>query len=325
MTGWPPPFLSQAPSGTHLLRGRRITAAAKPCATPGSTPPETQGSLKPLPAHGTAWPNCGRRLLLLLLIAASSPAQTRLVEFMVLPPGVLEARLRLAHPKNAQRHLRLRELFERTGCPGLREQKVRGSREPNLICAAEGASPSRIVVGAHFDCAGGDGLIDNWTGAILLPSLAAFLREKPRRHSFEFVGFAAEERGLLGSSAYLKAISQEERKQISAVITLDSLGLSATRYWPNSSSAKLVSMAAAVAHAMRLGLAGVNVDRVGSTDSMVFHRAGIPVLSLHSVTQETWALINSRRDRWAALSWKDYYDTHRLISALLVYLDEQLP
>lgn len=201
------------------------------------------------------------------------------------------------------------------------------SKEPNLICSVEGGAPvaSRIVVGAHFDHAGGDGVIDNWTGAILLPSLAAFMREKPRRHSFHFVGFAAEEKGLLGSSAYLKSMTREERKQIAAVVTMDSLGLTPTKCWPNSSSKELMGMAAQVAYALKREFAGVNLDAVGRTDSVTFHKADIPVLSLHSVTTETLKLINSPQDVWKSLSWRDYYESHRFISALLVYLDQKLP
>ncbi|MBS1828324.1 MAG: M28 family peptidase [Acidobacteria bacterium] len=261
------------------------------------------------------------------LVAAIAFSQGQWVEFKSLPEGLLQERLRLAHPKTQERFQRLGALFEQTGCPDLREQKVSGSREPNLICIVAGNTPNttRIVVGAHYDSAGGDGVIDNWTGAILLPSLAEFMRAKPRRHSFHFVGFAAEERGLWGSKEYLSSMKKAERTSIAAVITMDSLGLSATKCWPNSSSKQLMKMGAHVALAMRLGFAGVNVDAVGNTDSTVFHRAGIPVLSLHSLTQDTWQIINSRRDVWDSLSWKDYYDTHRFVSALLVYLDEQLP
>lgn len=249
------------------------------------------------------------------------------VEFKALTPGVLEERLKLAHPKSAERFLRLRALFTETGCKDLREQKVKGSKEPNLICAVETNAPDarRIIVGAHFDSAGGTGIIDNWTGAILLPSLAEFIAEKPRRHSFHFVGFAAEEKGLFGSQAYLKSMTGEERNQIAAVVTMDSLGLTATKWWPNSSSKDLVVRAYMLAQALKLDFAGVNVDGVGSTDSWTFHQAGIPTLSLHSITQETWKIINSPRDVWKSLSWRDYYDTHRLISALLVYLDQKLP
>jgi len=88
----------------------------------------------------------------------------------------------------------------------------------------------------------------------------------------------------------------------------------------------LITLAAQLAHAMKLEFKGVNGDpSAGSTDSINFHRAGLPVLSLHSVTQETLQLINSPRDVWASLSWKDYYDSHRFVSALLVFLDQKLP
>ena len=106
---------------------------------------------------------------------------------------------------------------------------------------------------------------------------------------------------------------------------MDSLGLTATKFWPHGSTKDLAIAAAAVAQALQLEFRGVNVDEVGTTDSQVFKDAGIPVLSLHSVTQETWSTVNGGKDVWQAVSWKDYYDSHRLISALLVYLDGRLP
>lgn len=267
------------------------------------------------------------RIALLVAVAATGLAQK--LEFPVLKEGVLQERLQLAHRDNAERYRRLLKLFSETGCrdTNFREQAVKGSKEPNLICdvAAADANARKIIVGAHFDAIGGDGIIDNWSGAILLPSLAAIMRMSPRRHSFEFVAFAAEERGLLGSRAYLKSLPKDERQQIAAVITMDSLGLTPTKCWPNSSTKELMYAAAAVARAMNLDFSGVNLDRVGSTDSMTFKEAHLPVLSLHSVTQETWLTINSQKDVWRAVSWRDYYDTHRLISGLLYYLDQQLP
>lgn len=267
------------------------------------------------------------RSILFLLLAASAAAQP--VEFMVLKEGVLQERLRLAHPKNQERYARLKKLFDEEGCQGdaFREQAVKGSKEPNLICDIAGSDDSarKIIVGAHYDAVGGDGIVDNWSGAVLLPSLSEFLRRGSRRHAFEFVAFAGEEKGLLGSRAYLKSLPPEERAKIAAVLTMDSIGLTATKCWPNGSTPELVNMAASMARALNLDFAGVNVDQVGTTDSQPFKDAGIPVLSLHSVTQETWKIINGPKDVWSAVSWKDYYDTHRLISALLVYLDRTLP
>jgi hypothetical protein len=263
-------------------------------------------------------------LLVLPLIAAAQP-----LEITVVKEGVLQERLRLAHPKNAERYKRLKALFDETGCRGdvFREQAVKRSKEPNLICdvASSGGSLHRIVVGAHFDAAGGDGIIDNWSGAVLLPALAEFLRSTPRRHAFEFVGFAAEEKGLLGSETYVKAIPKASRGDIAAAIMIDSIGLTPTKYWPNGSTPELVAEAEVVARALKLDFSGVNVDQRATTDSESFRKAQIPVLSLHSVTAETFGVINGSRDMWSAVSWKDYYDSYRLISTLLVYLDRKLP
>lgn len=267
------------------------------------------------------------RFVIALLLVAAATAQH--LDFAVLNEGVLQRCLKLATSKNSDRYRRLKSLFEEADCRGdrFREQPVKGSKEPNMICASNQPveSPRTIIVGAHFDCIGGDGIIDNWSGAILLPILAESLNRGPRRHKFELVAFAAEEQGLLGSRTFLKSLSKEDRKQIAAVITMDSLGLTSTKCWPHGSTQELVTAAAAVARALHLEFAGVNVERVGSTDSQTFKDAHIPVLSLHSVTQQTWKIINGPRDLWPAVSWKDYYDSHRFISALLVYLDQTLP
>jgi Zn-dependent M28 family amino/carboxypeptidase len=267
------------------------------------------------------------RALLIVTLAAAAAAQP--LEFTVLKEQVLQERLRLAHPKNAERFKRLKNLFEETGCTGAdyHEQTVKGSKEPNVICSVpgSGASANHIIVGAHFDAVGGDGVIDNWSGAVLLPGLAKFLREKPRRHQFEFVGFAAEEKGLWGSQTYVKSIPKSDRAQIAAVITLDSIGLTPTKCWPNGSSPELMRYAAIIARTLKLDFQGINVDRIGTTDSESFRKAHIPVLSLHSVTQETWRLINNPSDVWSAVSWQDYYDSYKLISALLAYLDREPP
>jgi hypothetical protein len=269
------------------------------------------------------------RLLLILFAAAAASAQSRSLEFRTLKEGVLQERLQLASPRNPERYQLLKDLFAQSGCQGdsFREQKIGGSNEPNMICGLPGTGerPRKIVVGAHFDSVGGDGIIDNWSGAVLLPTLFEFAGGAERRHAFEFVGFAGEEKGLLGSRAYLRSIPKADRGQIAAVIILDSLGLTSTKCWVNGSTKELVGAAARVAGALKLDFSGVNVDRVGTTDSETFKDAHIPVLSLHSVTQQTWRVINGSRDIWSAVSWRDYYDTHRFVSALLRYFDETLP
>jgi Zn-dependent M28 family amino/carboxypeptidase len=109
---------------------------------------------------------------------------------------------------------------------------MKGSRSPNVICTLPGESGAVILTGAHFDFSGrGKGVVDNWSGAALLPSLYQSLADRPRRHTFVFVGYTGEEAGLLGSQSYVKQLTPEQRSKIAAAVNLDCLGLSSTKLW----------------------------------------------------------------------------------------------
>ena len=101
-----------------------------------------------------------------------------------------------------QREATLKQLFSDSGCGGtnLVEQKVKKSALPNVICTLPGSSGRVIIVGAHFDhVAEGDGVVDNWSGASLLPSLYEAVKTQPRKHTYIFIGFTDEEKGEVGS------------------------------------------------------------------------------------------------------------------------------
>jgi Zn-dependent M28 family amino/carboxypeptidase len=67
-----------------------------------------------------------------------------------------------------------------------------------------GSSDQVIIVGAHFDrVPEGDGVVDNWSGASLLPSLYEAVKNEPRKHTYIFIGFTDEEQGEVGSRFYV--------------------------------------------------------------------------------------------------------------------------
>ena len=88
-----------------------------------------------------------------------------------------------------------------------------------------------IIVGAHFDHVdAGDGVVDNWSGASLLPTLYQGLRTTPRQHTFIFVSFSGEEKGELGSRAYVSSMSDEDVQRTSAMVNMDTLGLGRRKF-----------------------------------------------------------------------------------------------
>lgn len=267
---------------------------------------------------------CSGSVLLFFLLGGPAVAQN--AEFIPVPRATVEERLRQFSNKNSVRKERLQAIFEAAGCrDGLAEQKVKRLRQPNVICLLPGQTDSIIIVGAHFDLAGnGDGVVDNWSGASLLPSLFESLIASNRRHTFMFIGYAGEEIGLVGSNFHARGLSAEERKRTRAMINLDCLGLSPTKVWVTISDRALVDALNGVAQGMKLPLDGVNADKVGQADSQSYIRLKIPTITIHSITQETFPILHSSRDRITAIDLDAYYDTYRLMAAYLAYLDVTL-
>jgi Iap family predicted aminopeptidase len=263
--------------------------------------------------------------VLMLILAAAAPAQSS--QYIRLEQEVIQNRLKQYADKNSKREAAVKRLFEEAGCSGerLAEQPVRDTYAPNVICTLPGDTDEKIVIGAHFDHArSGDGVVDNWSGASLLPSLFQSLRFMPRKHTFVFIGFTDEEAGMVGSAFYTKHLAKNEIARIQAMVNIDSLGLGPTEVWVSNSDPKLVSLISKVAAATKLPVKGMNVDKVGDSDGRSFKSLKIPVITLHSVTQDTLPILHTGRDNMSAIKPDDYYDSYKLIAAYLVALDSSL-
>jgi hypothetical protein len=260
-------------------------------------------------------------LLLVLFLPFLLHAQ---VQYGVVSEQVIAARLQGYANDNAEREKILSKMFVQSGCAGdkLTEQSVQKKLPPNLICTVPGRSDREILVVAHSDHADvGDGVVDNWSGAALLPSLMYSIAGVPRQHQFVYIAFTGEEGGLLGSDFYARKLSNAERSKIDAVVNLDSLGLGPTDVWVTHSDKELVSDLTSVATALKLPLHEVDVDGVGSSDSESFAQYKIPRITVHSVTPDTYAILHSKKDTVSVIKEPDYYASYRLLTAYLAVLD----
>jgi Zn-dependent M28 family amino/carboxypeptidase len=123
-----------------------------------------------------------------------------------------------------------------------------------------------IIVGAHLDrVSTGDGVVDNWSGASLLPSLYEAVKIVPRKHTYIFIGFTDEEQGEVGSRFYARQMTKEQVAVTDAMANMDTLGLAPTEVWASHSDKWLTSALAYVAKQLNVPVIGVNVDQVGST------------------------------------------------------------
>lgn len=265
--------------------------------------------------------------LLALFAAVVLSGQTLSVEYVTLPQELIAQRIQALSDSNAGREQEVSALFAEAGCKDerLTEQPVKHAHDPNVVCTLPGATPKEIIVGAHFDFVrAGRGIVDNWSGCSLLPSLYQSLKGTSRRHTFTFIAFTDEEKGLVGSKFYVHGLSKDAVATISAMINLDSVGTGPTEFELERGDKRLAAALATIAKSRNLPWSIVNIHQVGRSDSDSFQDRHVPSLLIHSITQATWPILHSPRDQMAAIHLSDYYDTYRLLAAYLAYLDVTL-
>lgn len=150
-----------------------------------------------------------------IVLAAVQPLiqGAQIIHFKEVSRETVEARLQRYQGNDKQREETLRTLFGDAGCGGqhLTERVVKGSELPNLVCTLPGTSDKAFIIGAHYDhISAGEGVVDNWSGASLLPSLYEGMKVAQRKHTFIFIAFAAEEQGEIGSHFYAQHMTKEE-------------------------------------------------------------------------------------------------------------------
>lgn len=268
-------------------------------------------------------------LAILLLLSLALSASAERIFYDPVSRDVAVARLKQYKGNDKQREATLKNLFAEAGCRDsqISEQPVKGSKLPNLVCTLPGKTNNVIIVGAHFDHVDrGDGVVDNWSGASLLPSLYEAIKREPPNHTFIFIGFTDEERGEIGSHYYAHAMTEQQVADTAAMINMDVIGLAPTEVWATHSDKHLADVLFNVAGQMKVPATKMNVEEVGSTDSVQFADRKIPSITIHSLTQVAWNthLLHSNRDTLSALNLDDYYETYKLLSAYLAFLDKVL-
>jgi aminopeptidase YwaD len=111
----------------------------------------------------------------------------------------------------------------------------------NVVGVLEGSDPllkdEYIVIGAHYDHLGykikdGERVVysgadDNASGVAVMLEIARYFSENRHKlkRSIIFIGFDAEESGLIGSREFVRADKPIENKQIKLMFSLDMLGM----------------------------------------------------------------------------------------------------
>jgi hypothetical protein len=263
----------------------------------------------------------GKALILqVLILYAASRAQR--VQFTPAEKSAVLERMKTIPETNAARASRLKELFRNAGCNGssLIEQKVDGADTPNIICRLGTGKGDTVIVGAHYDrISSAQRPLDNWSGASILPALYQSLRDRKRTHSFVFVAFADSGPNPVGAEVFVDHLSRGQLDRTEAMVNVDALGLSPTKVWTAHSDKDLVHSLIVMVYALKLSASQIDIAAAGNTDSDPFAARHIPQITIHSLTQQNVATGATTQFRP-----NNYYDTYRLLSGYLAYLDQSL-
>jgi hypothetical protein len=264
-----------------------------------------------------------RRHVLCILYIVPGLARASPVEIQAVPRATIEQRLHRFSKSNWTREKELRKIFEEAGCGAdrLSEQRVTTDGPPNVVCRLPGSTDSTIIVGAHSDLrGGGQGVLDDWSGAALLASLFQTLRSSTLQHTFIFVGFTGEEHHMKGSGFYVKQLSAAEAGKIRAMVNLDCIGAGSTAVWTHHADRKLLAILYDVGREERSTVRNVDLVRMYD-DAMQFRKRRIPTVSIHSLTGDTVHALHHRRDNLSVIDLDQYDASYRLIASYLACLD----
>lgn len=182
----------------------------------------------------------------------------------------------------------------------------------NVVAFLPGSDPRLadewVVVGAHFDHLGrfdgpGDtvynGADDNASGTSAMLAVARRLAQGPRpRRSVVFVGFSAEEKGLLGSRSLVRGPLGNEH--VVFMLNMDMLGRNGTDKVSVEGDGYARGLDGLIAAAnadlgLELELAGKMVS--GNSDHYPFFAAGIPVMNLFTGLHDDYHQLSDHADK----------------------------
>ena len=271
--------------------------------------------------------------LLLLMLAMFSVAEAQRFRFSPVSESTLLQRKARPPSGQQERESRLKQLFVQAGCNAseLSEQPLERMTGSNVICRLPGSSQETIIVGASYS----QTRPDNWNGAVLLPSLFQSMTGRKRHHTFVFVAFADGEKDLAGAQYFATHLPPSDVDRTEAMINLDPPGFSPTKISSADSDKKLVESFFKVTYILKQMASQVDISKGARVDSEPFAALEIPQITIHSLTQEAVAGLHPDADRpvlsapdvandGAQFSANHYYQTYRLISGYLAYLDETL-
>ncbi|QBD75847.1 Zn-dependent exopeptidase M28 [Ktedonosporobacter rubrisoli] len=204
----------------------------------------------------------------------------------------------LATASQAKRRFALLTLLREMDCPFmLVRESLDGYRPENIMVRFQEEAKLRFVIGAHYDSvAGSTGANDNAASICVLLAWLRHALQFPPAFPVDVVFFDLEERGQIGSRAYLKRFASED---ILAMINLDMCGVGDTLLLAPSLDMQQSESCQPLLKADIWSLSSYRlVEELPPSDDRSFAYAGVPTLSVSIAPSEDVELLKEAVKAW---------------------------
>ena len=201
---------------------------------------------------------------------------------------------------NAKTAIKLIEKGVKTAKITLKQYEYQGQSH-NVVLDMPGQIDEYIVLTAHYDSTSlSQGAYDNMSGSVGLLGIAEYFTTHPHRYGLRFIWCGSEERGLLGSKAYVAA-NEDKLGKVALNINLDMIGCIMGKFIACCScEEKLVHYITYMASELGWGITAR--QDVYSSDSTPFADKGVPALSFARIAPQNTATIHNSYDTAAVMS-----------------------
>lgn len=173
-----------------------------------------------------------------------------------------------------------------------------------------------ITVTAHYDSVEfSKGAYDNGAGSVLIMKLYEYFMKNAPKRTLRFIWCGSEERGLLGSKAYVASLSEEELQKIIFNINVDVAGtVLGTEYASIMAENALVDYVDYISSEIAFPI--VTRQDIYSSDSIPFSDKGIPAINLMRFGRPGAAHIHNRYDTMSFISKESLEKTYLFLEYL---------
>ncbi|MBQ6160748.1 MAG: M28 family peptidase [Oscillospiraceae bacterium] len=182
----------------------------------------------------------------------------------------------------------------------IRQREYEGESH-NVVAELPGKRDEWIVLSAHYDTTAlSHGAYDNMSGCVGLLGVLEALKDKPLNYGLRLVFCGSEERGLLGSKAWVRD-HEAELEKVALNVNLDMIGTWLGKFIARVSAEEKLAGYLGYMGA-ELGFPVAAKIGVYSSDSTPFADKGVPALSFARLASHDAAPIHCRYDLHEVLS-----------------------